>query len=130
LPHQEQLPRPDVPHDCRRPDRRGAGVAVSCRRYTSRMGSVFLGRRFRVQTRRRSPGLSAALILARTFRSSSWSRIWRRILKGGGPEIMAAFRDAAIGLLRATGATKIAETLRRNASQVGSLFTKLGIFKK
>ena len=53
-----------------------------------------------------------------------------RIRKGGGPEIMAAFRNAAIGLLRATGATKIAEALRRNASQVGSLFTKLGIFKK
>jgi hypothetical protein len=53
-----------------------------------------------------------------------------RIRKGCGPEIMAAFRNAAIGLLRATGATNIAETLRRNASQVGSLFTKLGIFKK
>ena len=53
-----------------------------------------------------------------------------RIREGGGPEIMAAFRKAAIGLLRATGATNIAETLRRNASQVASLFTKLGIFKK
>lgn len=53
-----------------------------------------------------------------------------RIRKGCGPEIMAALRDAAIGLLRATGATNIAEVLRRNASQVGSLFTKLGIFKK
>ena len=53
-----------------------------------------------------------------------------RIRKGGGPEVMAAFRNAAIGLLRATGATNIAETLRRNASQVGRLFTKLGIFKK
>ena len=53
-----------------------------------------------------------------------------RIRKGCGPQIMAAFRNAAIGLLRATGATNIAETLRRNASQVGSLFTKLGIFKK
>jgi hypothetical protein len=53
-----------------------------------------------------------------------------RIRKGCGPEIMAAFRNAAIGFLRATGATNIAETLRRNASQVGKLFTKLGIFKK
>jgi Transposase DDE domain len=53
-----------------------------------------------------------------------------RIRKGCGPEIMAALRNAAIGFLRATGATNIAETLRRNASQVGSLFTKLGIFKK
>jgi hypothetical protein len=53
-----------------------------------------------------------------------------RIRKGGGPEIMAALRNAAIGFLRATGATNIAETIRRNASQVGKLFTKLGIFKK
>jgi Transposase DDE domain len=53
-----------------------------------------------------------------------------RIRKGGGPEIMAALRNAAIGFLRATGATNIAETVRRNASQVGALFTRLGIFKK
>ncbi len=53
-----------------------------------------------------------------------------RIRKGCGPEIMAALRNAAIGFLRATGATNIAETIRRNASQVGRLFTKLGIFKK
>ncbi len=43
---------------------------------------------------------------------------------------MAALRNAAIGFLRATGATNIAEAIRRNASQVGKLFTKLGIFKK
>jgi predicted transposase YbfD/YdcC len=53
-----------------------------------------------------------------------------RIRKGCGPEIMAALRNTAMGFLRATGATKIAETIRRNASQVGKLFTKLGIFKK
>ena len=53
-----------------------------------------------------------------------------RIRKGSGPEVMAAIRNAAIGFLRSTGATNIAETIRRNASQVGELFTKLGIFKK
>ncbi len=51
-----------------------------------------------------------------------------RIRKGSGPEIMAAVRNAAIGLLRITGATNIAETIRRNASQVRTLFTRLGIF--
>ena len=50
-----------------------------------------------------------------------------RIRKGSGPEIMAAVRNAAIGFLRNTGATNIAETVRRNASQVRSLFAKLGI---
>jgi hypothetical protein len=50
-----------------------------------------------------------------------------RIRKGSGPEIMAALRNAAIGFLRMTGATNIAENLRRNASQVQSLFAKLGI---
>jgi hypothetical protein len=53
-----------------------------------------------------------------------------RIRKGSGPEVMAAVRNAAIGFLRSTGATNIAETIRRNASQVGKLFAKLGIFKK
>jgi hypothetical protein len=53
-----------------------------------------------------------------------------RIREGCGAEIMAAFRDAVIGWSRATGATNIAETRRRNASRVGDLFTKLGIFKK
>lgn len=51
-----------------------------------------------------------------------------RIRKGSGPEIMAALRNAAIGFLRTTGATNIAEAVRRNASQVRTLFTKLGIF--
>ena len=51
-----------------------------------------------------------------------------RIRKGSGPEIMAAVRNAAIGFLRITGATNIAETVRRNASQVRTLFTRLGIF--
>jgi hypothetical protein len=53
-----------------------------------------------------------------------------RVRKGSGPEVMAAIRNAAIGFLRFTGATNIAETIRRNASQVGQLFAKLGIFKK
>ena len=53
-----------------------------------------------------------------------------RIRKGSGPEIMAALRNATIGFLRATGATNIAETVRRNASRVRKLFTKLGILKE
>jgi predicted transposase YbfD/YdcC len=53
-----------------------------------------------------------------------------RVRKGSGPEVMAAIRNATIGFLRSTGATNIAETIRRNASQVGKLFAKLGIFKK
>ena len=53
-----------------------------------------------------------------------------RIRKGTGPQVMAALRNAAIGFLRATGATDIAESLRRNASRVVDLFTKLGILKQ
>jgi hypothetical protein len=51
-----------------------------------------------------------------------------RIRKGSGPQIMAALRNAAIGFLRTTGATNIAEALRHNASRVADLFLKLGIF--
>jgi len=50
-----------------------------------------------------------------------------RVRKGAGPEVMAAIRNATIGFLRSTGATNIAETIRRNASQVGKLFAKLDV---
>ena len=53
-----------------------------------------------------------------------------RIRKRSGPEVMAAFRNATIGFLRSVGATNIAASLRRNASQVGELFARLGILKK
>lgn len=50
-----------------------------------------------------------------------------RIRKGSGPEVMAALRNQAIGFLRSTGASNIAEALRRNAARIGELFTKLSI---
>jgi predicted transposase YbfD/YdcC len=53
-----------------------------------------------------------------------------RIRKQSGPQVMAAFRNAAIGVMRTLGVTNVAEELRRNASQVANLFAKLGIFKK
>ena len=53
-----------------------------------------------------------------------------RIRKRSGPQVMAALRNATIGFLRTLGQANIAESLRRNASQVGELFAKLGILKK
>jgi hypothetical protein len=53
-----------------------------------------------------------------------------RVRKGPGPEVPAAFRDAAIGFLRSTGVTNLAEALRRNAARVDELFAKLGILKR
>jgi hypothetical protein len=53
-----------------------------------------------------------------------------RVRTGSGPQVMAAVRNATIGFLRLTGATNIAEAIRRNASRVGELFTKLGILKQ
>ena len=53
-----------------------------------------------------------------------------RIRKRSGPQVMAAFRNATIGFLRNISVVNIAESLRRNASQVGELLAKLGIFKK
>lgn len=50
-----------------------------------------------------------------------------RIRKDSGPQIMASLRNAAIGFLRTTGVTNVAEELRRNASRVADLFRKLGI---
>jgi len=51
-----------------------------------------------------------------------------RIRKGSGPEVMAALRNLAIGVMRSTGVSNIAEAMRRNAARVGELFTRLGIF--
>jgi predicted transposase YbfD/YdcC len=51
-----------------------------------------------------------------------------RVRKRNGPEVMAALRNLALGLLRSTGASNIAEAVRRNAARVGALFTSLGIF--
>ena len=53
-----------------------------------------------------------------------------RVRTKSGPQVMAAMRNATIGFLRFTGATNIAEAIRRNASRVGELFTKLGILKQ
>jgi len=53
-----------------------------------------------------------------------------RIRTGSGPEVMAALRNLAVGFLRSTGVTNIAEALRRNAARVDELFTKLGILKQ
>jgi predicted transposase YbfD/YdcC len=53
-----------------------------------------------------------------------------RIRKRSGPQVMAALRNATIGFLRTMGQANIAESLRRNASQVGELFARLGIFKE
>jgi len=53
-----------------------------------------------------------------------------RIRKRSGPQVMAALRNATIGFLRTLGVSNVAEALRRNASHVGELFARLGIFKQ
>jgi hypothetical protein len=53
-----------------------------------------------------------------------------RIRKRSGPQVMAALRNATIGFLRLTGATNIAEALRRNGARVSDLLAKLGILKQ
>src|SRR3954464_9515544 len=53
-----------------------------------------------------------------------------RVRKGSGPQVIAALRNATTGFLRLTKATNIAAAVRRNASRVDELFTKLGILKQ
>jgi predicted transposase YbfD/YdcC len=53
-----------------------------------------------------------------------------RIRSGSAPQILAAFRNAAIGWLRLQGVANIAEALRRNAAQVPRLLRSLGILKQ
>jgi predicted transposase YbfD/YdcC len=53
-----------------------------------------------------------------------------RVRTGSAPQILAAFRNAAIGWLRLQGVGNIAEALRRNAAQVPKLLSALGILKQ
>jgi hypothetical protein len=53
-----------------------------------------------------------------------------RIRTGSAPQVLAGFRNAAIGWLRLRGVANIAEALRRNAAQVPKLLTALGILKQ
>jgi hypothetical protein len=53
-----------------------------------------------------------------------------RIRTGAAPQILAAFRNAAIGWLRLQGVENIAEALRRNAAQVPRLLRSVGILKQ
>ncbi len=49
---------------------------------------------------------------------------------GAIPGVLAAVRSAAIGLLRAHGATNIAAACRRNAAQPGHALALVGIARE
>lgn len=53
-----------------------------------------------------------------------------RIRTGSAPQVLAAFRNAAIGWLRTQGVGNIAAALRRNAARVPDLLKTLGILKQ
>jgi predicted transposase YbfD/YdcC len=53
-----------------------------------------------------------------------------RIRKGAAPQILAACRNAIIGVLRSWGCRNIAAALRDHAYQPRKLLAKLGFFKK
>lgn len=53
-----------------------------------------------------------------------------RIRKGAAPQILAACRNAVIGVLRSWGCRNIAAALRDHAYQPRKLLAKLGLFKK
>ena len=50
-----------------------------------------------------------------------------RIRTGAAPQVMAALRNAAVGLLRLLDATNIAEALRANPYRVPGVLAELGI---
>lgn len=53
-----------------------------------------------------------------------------RVRTDSGPQVLAAFRNAAIGWLRSHGVDNIAAALRRNAAQVPRLLRAFGILKQ
>jgi predicted transposase YbfD/YdcC len=52
-----------------------------------------------------------------------------RTWSGSGPQVLAAFRNAAIAQMRISGSTNIAASLRRNAARVVDLFKVMRILK-
>lgn len=80
--------------------------------------------------RKRARGHSSIENRSHDVRDLTMAEDASQIRKGSGPQVMAAIRNATIGLLRLGGATNIAAALRRNGSRVGELLTKLGVFKK
>lgn len=62
-------------------------------------------------------------------RDVTWGEDKCHVQKGHGPQNLAAFRNAAINLLRASGISQIAPTLRRFAHQPRQLLRFLGIMK-
>jgi hypothetical protein len=53
-----------------------------------------------------------------------------RVRHPGAGQVLAAFRNAAINILRLAQVTNIAAAMRENAYRVDHLFAKLGIMKK
>jgi predicted transposase YbfD/YdcC len=53
-----------------------------------------------------------------------------QISKGYAPQVLAGIRNGLITALRSEGVTNVAAALRKNASQVRNLLSKLGIIKK
>jgi len=62
-------------------------------------------------------------------RDTAFAEDASRIRKNAGPQIMAAFRNAAISFFRMTGVKNISAELRSNAYHVEDLLSKLGILK-
>lgn len=62
-------------------------------------------------------------------RDTHWREDRCRVRLGRGAHNLAAFRNAAINLLRLAKTTNLAATLRENAYRVERLFARLGILK-
>ena len=62
-------------------------------------------------------------------RDTHWREDRCRVRLGRGAHNLAAFRNAAINLLRLAKTTNLAAALRENAYRVERLFAKLGILK-
>jgi hypothetical protein len=63
-------------------------------------------------------------------RDVTFSEDASRIRSGAAPQVLAAIRNAAIGLLRSQHVTNIAQALREHAFKVDRLFARLGRWNK
>jgi len=63
-------------------------------------------------------------------RDMAWDEDRNRTRIGSGPQVLAAFRNAAVTLLRSEGITNITAALRHNAARVRELLVRLRIFTK
>jgi predicted transposase YbfD/YdcC len=117
-------------------------LAQVCRlqRTTWRQGKQVTETDFAITSAPRSQASAAQLLAWRRghwgienrlhwLRDTAWGEDHCRVRSGHAPQLLSAFRNAALSFLRTAGFSQITSTLREHAYRVDRLLARLGIMK-